>query len=105
MLTWSIRILFYLYVAISCGKPGQGTNTAPVANGTDIKFGQQYVYSCDVGFKFATDSFVIKCTENGTFDPTNPAICTGRCNKQQNVKLLYMLLSIFCKLFYVCSPA
>ena len=58
--------------------PGSATNTEPVENGTDIKYGQQYVYSCVAGFKFATDS-TITCTNDGTFDSI--PICTGKCNK------------------------
>ena len=74
-----LSILVFLYLAISCGMPPHGTNTEPVKNGTDIKYGQQYVYSCAAGYKFVTDS-TVTCTKDGFFDSL-PPFCTGKCNK------------------------
>ena len=72
---------FILHLAISCGTPPSGANLEPVEIGTDIKYGQQYVYSCVAGYKLVLGGSVINCTEDGSFHPSWAPICTGRCNK------------------------
>lgn len=88
-------MVFILNLAISCGTPPSGANLEPAEIGTDLKYGQQYVYSCVAGYKLATGSSVINCTEDGSFHPETIPICTGRCNKYINIMALRYSLLIY----------
>ena len=103
-----IPLFKYLFLAVGCGMPEEGFNTAAVPADTSLKFGDEYMYTCLCGFEPALSGqeMVTECTEDGSFSLQPPPNCTGRywkikCDNFSNESaLVYLMAEDFQQLRY-----